>query len=587
MLLSRLEINNFRGIKSLSIDFDGLTILIGENNSGKSTVLDAIRIALSPGLGSRRGRQFTEYDFHLGDENACPQNCESILIKVYLSERNPGEWAEEIIQQLDEVVQTALETGLGSIILQIQGVFNEELGDIETTYDFLNLQGSALPRKNSSPLSIINRIVPLFFLSALRNANDEFSKKGQFWNSFLKTIQLPDDDRKKLEEELSRINNDIVSSNDGFIQVKEHIRKASKFVTLSSEESVVLEALPTRLFDMTGKVQVHLKSPLGATLPLYRHGEGTQSLAVLLLFQAFAAANLKEIYLPHSTPILALEEPEAHLHPSAIRAFGDFFKDLPGQTMVASHSGDLLSRVSIPAVRRLYKNGADTFVGKVMLAPAGMRTDAIPPGTTLLFPEDLQAIDYHIRLTRGAYLFSRCWLLVEGKTEFHLFPLIGELLGFSQDASSYSVLELSQAEQKGEPFIKLAKSLGIQWFVLGDGDSDGSDYVTRAQKYLEPTESPDSRTKQLSQLTVEHEFWHNGFEDFIKNLLSDSLKREAIRDAAGDNDKLVKNMIKRAITVSGEKPGFALQLFDEIKRRGVDSLPTSIKDMFDKVKALL
>lgn len=320
---------------------------------------------------------------------------------------------------------------------------------------------------------------------------------------------------------------------------------------------------------------------------LYRHGEGTQSLAVLFLFQAFAAANLKEIYLPHSTPILALEEPEAHLHPSAIRSFGEFFRDLPGQTMVASHSGDLLARVSIPAVRRLYKKGAHTFVGKVAIAPTGTRADSLPEGSTLLLPEDLQAIDYHIRLTRGAYLFSRCWLLVEDKTEFHLLPLIGELLGITQDNTNYSVLELSQAEQKGEPFIKLAKSLGIQWYVLGDGDSDGLSYVTRAQKYLEPTEKPDDRTKQLANLTIEHEFWHNGFDDFIKGLLSPSLLEDAVRGAGGDEAKRIKNIIKRAVTVSGEKPGFALRLFGEIERRGVDSIPASIKDVFDKIQVLL
>ena len=162
---------------------------------------------------------------------------------------------------------------------------------------------------------------------------------------------------------------------------------------------------------MVGKIQVNLKSVYGVKLPLYRHGEGTQNLAVLMLFQAFVAANLSDAYTPESTPILALEEPEAHLHPSAIRTLGVFLKDMSGQILVTSHSGDFVSRVPLKALRRLYKVNGETKVGQV--------------DDNLFTERERQAIDYDIRLTRGHYLFSRCWLLVEGETEFHLMPLLG------------------------------------------------------------------------------------------------------------------------------------------------------------------
>lgn len=46
MLLTRVKIENFRSIKSLELDFDQQTVLIGENNAGKTTVLHALRFAL-------------------------------------------------------------------------------------------------------------------------------------------------------------------------------------------------------------------------------------------------------------------------------------------------------------------------------------------------------------------------------------------------------------------------------------------------------------------------------------------------------------------------------------------------------------
>lgn len=66
MVITRLEIRNFRGIEQLTLPLDDLCVLIGENNAGKSTVLDAVRICLTRPIG-RSARVFEEYDYHLPD----------------------------------------------------------------------------------------------------------------------------------------------------------------------------------------------------------------------------------------------------------------------------------------------------------------------------------------------------------------------------------------------------------------------------------------------------------------------------------------------------------------------------------------
>ena len=572
MKLIEISIKNFRGIKSLALHLDELTVLIGENNTGKSTILEALKFILTRGLGTRRGGQFTEYDFHLADANATPQGAGAIKIKLHFAESQTNEWPDSIVQQLSEVIQPDIADELNHIWLQVEGTLNPETNAFETKWNFLNSKNDELLLKNSAPLHLLQRFVPLFYLSALRDASQEFGQRGQFWNGFLKSIQLPDDQKESLEQMLKEVNTAVIGANEGLGQVIQQIANANKLVPLNTSDPVVLEAIPTRIFDMVGKVQVFLKSPLGAKLPLQRYGEGTQSLAVLLLFQAFADVNLAEMYDTDAFPILALEEPEAHLHPSAIRSLGLFLKGMSGQKIVSSHSGDMVSRISIFSIRRLYKDGNETRMG--MIKP------------DQLSDRELQAIDYNIKLTRGAYLFSRCWLLVEGESDFHLLPLIGEILGYSQDQTSFSTLEISQVVDKGEPFIKTAKMLGIQWFMIADGDAAGLKYTTRAEKHLEPGESLSDRALNLPSVDIEHEFWNNGFDAFIKNMVSVTRQKAIQTDVAGDTANKTKQIIKAAIKTTGGKPAFARALVAEVIERGKDSVPQTIQNIFARVAKL-
>jgi len=99
MKLNEIKIENFRGIRSLDLLLDDLTVLIGENNTGKSTVLEAIRFVLTRGLGFRRGGQLTQYDFHLKDETTTPQTAEPISITLHFAEKKEDEWPNTVIQQ--------------------------------------------------------------------------------------------------------------------------------------------------------------------------------------------------------------------------------------------------------------------------------------------------------------------------------------------------------------------------------------------------------------------------------------------------------------------------------------------------------
>jgi len=98
MKLAEIKIENFRGIRSINLPLDKLTVFIGENKTGKSTVLEAIRLVLTRSFGVRRGGQFTEYDFHLKDTHATPQTADPISIVLHFAEEQENEWPGAVYQ---------------------------------------------------------------------------------------------------------------------------------------------------------------------------------------------------------------------------------------------------------------------------------------------------------------------------------------------------------------------------------------------------------------------------------------------------------------------------------------------------------
>ena len=81
MQLTSVRIRNYRCIKDISIDLDQTTVLIGENNSGKTAFLHAIRACLDE-LRSRSTRLFHEYDYHLPNRESSPVDSEPIVIEL-------------------------------------------------------------------------------------------------------------------------------------------------------------------------------------------------------------------------------------------------------------------------------------------------------------------------------------------------------------------------------------------------------------------------------------------------------------------------------------------------------------------------
>jgi len=99
MHLKTVVVENFRGFSKLKVDLDSTTILIGENNTGKTSVLDALRLCLSRAL-SRKGNPFEDHDYHLASDKMRPADSDQLMITLDFAESKKDEWPPEVIQAM-------------------------------------------------------------------------------------------------------------------------------------------------------------------------------------------------------------------------------------------------------------------------------------------------------------------------------------------------------------------------------------------------------------------------------------------------------------------------------------------------------
>lgn len=171
MFLKEVRVKNFRSLKDVDVMLDDSTILIGENNSGKSTLLDAIRIGLS-----RPGTRFLfdDYDFFMDSEISSPKDSEGIKIVLIFEERKVDEWEGFISDTFIEALQY-LDNEKAAIILQTTASYNEVTSDIEVKTTFLNKNSEPIPGKVQNLVNKFIMLTPVFYLKALREIKDTCS----------------------------------------------------------------------------------------------------------------------------------------------------------------------------------------------------------------------------------------------------------------------------------------------------------------------------------------------------------------------------------------------------------------------------
>ena len=535
MRVTRLEIRNFRSIKHLALDLGKTTVFVGPNNAGKTAILDALRIALTRRWG-QRGTGFTEYDVHLANDADDPKTSPGVSIEIVAEESEADEWPVAISEDLAQIVQLDPKTGIRSIALRTKCAWNDDSGAFEPTWEFLNVAREPLPGPSARRVNLDRfwRYLPVFYLSALRDVGDEFSPRSQFWGRLLKALEIPAGLESRALRVLDLLNRRLLKADPRLQDIAETLSGATKIASRDREGGLDLRMVPLKTWDLLSKAEIILRNePDSAWLPLRRQGQGIQSLSVIFLFHAFVEHLLHELYEPDSQAVLALEEPETHLHPQAARTLWTHVRGLPGQKIVTTHSPYFVQHVPFRDLRLVRLTGQGT---KVHSLPASFAA-TIPPldgldpvvsqsdgllhydvasqtltvkgaldemryrallrcctqdddgsevqavlrdlrDRSALYIEDseLQALETFARRMRGEIFFARRWMMVEGQADYLIVHSLARALDYDLDEHGVSVID---AKNNGSPdtFAALARALAIPWLAVFDGDDAGQGYI--------------------------------------------------------------------------------------------------------------
>lgn len=554
MFLSSVHVENFRGLRELDLEFDDTTILIGENAVGKTSVLEILSICL--GLhNDGEGFLFEDSDFHVAGPDE-PEDGRPIQVVLTFRERDEGEW-----DALDSLVRAFVEgpDDLRQLAIRIRAARVD--GDTQVTWDFLDLDGKPLHRQpGDGTLRRLRELSPFVLIRADRYFAQRRASDDPRTTSPARRRRQAE---LELELEISRVYNELIVS-DGPAppeELRNGLSAVAKLLGENADRVFQNPEAPDRALDELVERPVAMSIAAGPHLEARLHGAGARSVALLLLVGAMLEARGPTTISPDAELIMAIEEPEVHLHPLLLRAVWGVIESLRTQKVVTTNSGELVAAARLGMLRRLVRRPDRTDVYR------------LDPDTLSL--DEMRKITYHIRLKRDDALFARAWLLVEGETEVWLLPELARHLGY--DFASDGVRCVEFAQSGIEPIVKVANDLGIEWHLIADGDIAGRSFVEVAHHYLGDA-SMSERITLLREQDIEHCLWNAGYAYVYHSY---ARGRSYVVPTAGKKSrKNPTRVIDQAIRNSS-KPHLALTVVEQVGEEDSPGVPGILKNAIE------
>lgn len=458
MFLSKISIKNFRAIENLEVQFNkGITILTGENNVGKTAIMDALRL-VTLSSSDYDALRISLDDFH--NDNVG----KSIEINAEFQE----------LSTTDEIgmFEALVFAPDGKIHAQINSVstYSPEVNKIKT-----RTTGGLATVAN--PVSLLYDYVDATYMKPLRDPaqslkSSRFSYPAKYLSDKLSAAQKLD------MEELARSFNESLASKEGIVEAERLYNDVfSDIVGLQSTQDIKLIFNEPNFLRLVSDIKTKIDSK-----EYHLNGLGYNNILVI----AFIIAAHQHILDRYK--ILIIEEPEAHLHPLMQRLLLTYLQrtvkngDGNTQVIISTHSPVFASKAKVENVCHITRLPSKVQSASLFDIVNNESSDELH----YLSAKQQRKLERFLDVTRAELFFSKRIILVEGIAEALILPSIAKSIGLEMDECGVTIINCHGLNF--EMFIPVLEKMGIKTAIITDTDrkeeNEASSYCEKLQNLL-------------------------------------------------------------------------------------------------------
>ncbi len=414
MRVSSIQIKNFRGVRSGFIKLGKHPVFIGDNNTGKTTLIEALALLLGR---DRLVRELTEHDFY----GSRPAPVDRIKLVATLTDfpnddpEHSSHWFRDgraVVKWVDEATgdihpQRANAAWKLCCQIAVQARFDEESLAVELVRYFQDTDDPIDPFTEDSPPIVPGKLIQevgFYLVRASRTWDRVFSWGNELFKRTVQAAAAQPAAALLAERDRLRAPEQAIDADPG---IEPLIANLNRELGLSFPDApkVQLRLTATDSRAVMEAVSAHFATNDGFSVPAARQGSGLVSMQGLLLLLELGRARARA----GGEFVMAVEEPEIHLPPSAQQRLVQRVQALSTQTFITTHS-PLVASMADPTSVLVLKRHAGELVAEPFLETP------LPPTA----PNWQRKFFQHSRVDVLSALMQPSLLIPEGRADFQL-----------------------------------------------------------------------------------------------------------------------------------------------------------------------